>query len=221
MSKFCPHCKVELIDDSANCVLCGKATEGEIGDKKYYPKYRPVTEKRDSIISTLEKILFVGLILCVIVDLFNTKSVSWSLYVLIGVFLSYVMIFRNIKRKQNISQVLICLTFWLSLLIIFIELHTKSFGWGLQFTIPFMWLGFTLLAGILTLSKGYVDFEMFKPVILVFVLVVISFIVLCAIGSNVLWPTMVAGLVSLAEILLMFLFRFKRSIRSFKKDFGI
>ena len=90
-----------------------------------------------------------------------------------------------------------------------------------MYAIPFMLLGFSVLAGIMTLAHGYVDFEMFKPMIMIAFLMTIALILLLCFNCSVVWPTLVTFLVSISEIILMFMFRFKRSIRSLKKNFGI
>ena len=221
MCEFCENCKVNIIDEKSNCVLCGKSISKKQQSKnKFYPKYSPVVEKREPVVNVLEKLALLGLLICVVVDLFITKTISWSLYVFVGVLLATVLILRAIKKKNTIAQLLTRLTFWLSLFIIFIELYTNSWGWGLTYAIPFMWLGFSVFAGIMTLSKGYVDFQMFKPIILIAILSTISLIVLLCIGHGILWPSLIAVLVTVSEIALMFMFRFKRSVRSLKKDFG-
>ena len=219
---YCSNCKITNMDNTNNCPLCGKELKKDNNQPEtIYPKYIGIAEKREPIINILEKILLWALVICLVIDLFITKTLSWSLYVLASLLLVLVIVLQAIKKKNSLAILLTRLTFWLSLYMIFIEFYTNSFGWGIQYAIPSMWLGFSIIAGIATLARGYVNFEMFKPMIMIFLMSLITVIVLLCIGNLALWANIASLLVAASEIILMFMFRFKRSIRSLKRDFGI
>lgn len=89
-----------------------------------------------------------------------------------------------------------------------------------MYTVPFMWMAICIFAAVMIFIQGYVNFEMFKPLILIVIFSVTSFLLLWFLDCPVLWPTLSVMLLSISEILLMFMFRFKRSIRSLKRDLG-
>ena len=222
MTHHCDSCNVEIEESKTNCPLCGKCVSPDtINQNTYFPNYTITTDKREPTIKVLEKLSILALLLCFAVDLFCTHTITWSLYVLIGLFLDWVLILRPIKKQFNFAQILTQLSFYLTAFLIFLELYTNTWGWGVMYAIPFMLLGFSVLAGIMTLAHGYVDFEMFKPMIMIAFLMTIALILLLCFNCPVVWPTLVTFLVSISEIILMFMFRFKRSIRSLKKNFGI
>ncbi len=219
--KHCEHCNVEIIDSKSNCPLCGKSIDNENdGSNLYYPKYSFEPDKREPVIKILEKLSLLAVILSMAVNLFTDHIISWSLYVIIGFLLLWVLILRPIKKQFTLAQILTRLVFYLTAFMIFLELYTQTWGWGVMYAIPFTWLGFAIISGIFTLANGYVNFEMFKPMFMLTFLSLISFILLVCFNCEVVWPTLVAFLVSITEIILMFMFRFKRSIRSIKRDFG-
>lgn len=221
MSK-CEFCQVEIEDNKINCPLCGKCVSADAeNENMFYPKYSRVFDKREPTVKVLEKLLLLSVIICGVVDLLFAHTISWSLYVFIGAFLGWVLVLRPIKKQFNLAQILTCVVFWLTMFMLFLELYTATWGWGVRYAIPCMWLGFGVATGLLTIINGYVNFEMFKPMFMILFLSVVALICLLCFDSVVLWPTVVAFLVSVSEILLMFMFRFKRSLRSLKRDFGI
>lgn len=222
MCKLCENCNIFIEDNKPNCPLCGKCID-EKAEKKnnYYPQYSTIIDKREPIIKILEKLLLLALIICVVVDLFFSKTLFWSLYVFIGMVLLYMLVLRPIKKRYSTAQMLSALAFWLTGFIIFLELYTNTWGWGVLYAIPCTWLGLSIISGLLTMIKGYVNFEMFKPLFMLTFLSIVALILLLCFNCVIIWPTLVAFLVSSSVIVLMFMFRFKRSLRSLKKDFGI
>lgn len=219
---ICENCKVEVEDKKSNCPLCGKAVNKDCTRANmYYPQYQPMIDKHEPIVSILQKLSLLALFICIIVDLFITKSLGWSLYVIAGVMLTIAVVLRAILKKDGIASVLTRLAFWLTGFLVFIELYTHTWGWGVQYAIPFMWVAICITFGLTILIQGYVNFEMFKPLILILIFSVTSFLLLFFLKCDILWPTLTALLLSLSEFILMFMFRFKRSIRSLKRDFGI
>ena len=219
--KHCDFCNVDIIDKKSNCPLCGKSLDNEAANKnKFYPQYAFEPDRREPAIKILEKLSLLAVVLSMAVNLFTDHTISWALYVIIGFFLLYVLILRPIRKQYSLAQILTALVFYLTAFMLFLELYTHTWGWGVMYAIPFTWLGFAILSGIFTLARGYVNFEMFKPMFMLLLLSLISFILLMCFDCPTVWPTLVAFLVSATEIILMFMFRFKRSVRSIKRDFG-
>ncbi len=218
----CENCNVEIEDKKSNCPLCKKAVNSEgVSNNLFYPRYQPIIDKHEPIVSILQKLAVLALVICIVVDLFITKTLGWSLYVVAGVLLCVAVVLRAILKKDGIAQILFRLSFWLTGFLIFIELYTHTWGWGVQYAIPFMWVAICLSFGGVILISGYVNFEMFKPLILIIIMSLTSFLLLFFLKCDILWPTLVALLLSASEFVLTFMFRFKRSIRSLKRDFGI
>ncbi len=218
----CENCKVELVDQKSNCPLCGKAVnKDEVTKNLYYPEYQPLLDKREPVASILQKLSILALLICIVVDLFVTETLGWSLYVLAGVMLTLAVVTRAIIKKDGVAQVLSRFSFWMTGFLVFIELYTHTWGWGVMYAIPFIWMAVCLSFGLTIIIQGYVNFEMFKPLILILILSLTSFLLLFFLKCAILWPTLVALLVALSEFVLMFMFRFKRSVRSLKRDFGI
>ena len=218
---YCENCKVEVEENKSNCALCGRSiTKDPENKNNYYPQYTPVVDKKEPIVSILQKLALFALVISIIINLFVEQTLSWSLYVLAGIMLCVTIILRAILKKWSVAQVCSSLAFWLSGFLIFIEFYTQTWGWGVIYAVPSLWLAICVFFAITIFVRGYVDFEMFKPLILITIFSLTLVLVLYLTGFLVLWPSITVMLVSFSEIVLMFMFRFKRSIRSLKRDLG-
>ena len=107
-----------------------------------------------------------------------------------------------------------------SLFILFIELYTNSYGWGVNITVPSIWLGLSITSVILMLIKGFVDFDMLKPVIINGALTTILLVLLFIFKQPTL-ITIISFLLNIAIVLFVLIFKFKIASKSIKKEFRI
>ena len=217
---FCENCKVK-VKHSKNCPLCGKnISENENITNESFPVYNIVPDKVEPVCSVLTKLLIWSTILCIIVDLFIFHTINISLYILCSAICVYFVILRNIKLRAPFAKIITSIVFFVPLLILFLELKTQSWGWGICLSVPFLWLGLLLCSIILMIAHGWVDFDMFRPILLISILSTISLIFLMCF-NQLTWPTLVTFLSSWSSVCLMFMFRFKRTVRSLKKDLRV
>lgn len=219
---FCDNCKVR-VKKGSNCPLCGKSVceEGDEVFEKSFPKYAVVSMDRvEPVCSILTKLLIWMVIISFALELFVLKTVNISLYVLVGAIYIFFVVLQNIKKRNSFANIMTSVAFFTPLLILFIELKTASFGWGMCYVAPFLWLAVCVFGVVVMLIRNWIDFEMFKPMILIAVLSTILIIVLMCLDA-VSWPTLVIFLTSWSLILFMFMFRFRRTVRSLQKDFRL
>ncbi len=219
---FCENCKVHLRQGTSHCPLCGHfIVEPSNNDSaRLYPKYKPITERTEPMASILIKLGLLAIVLCMGLDLFIYHTISFSLYVLVSILYLILVVLIPLKRHSTMAQVMSRLAYYTTGLLLFCELFTHSWGWGVCIAIPAVWLGLAIISGICMLSFGYVNFEMFKPMFSIAILSTISLILLACFDQTT-WLTLATVCFSWTEIALMFMFRFKRSIRSLKKEFRI
>jgi len=222
MGGFCENCKVHIEKDASHCPLCGTFIEEvKLDDKELrYPKYKRVRESSDSATDILIKLGLLAIIICVGLDLFINGTMGFSLYVLVCTFYGILTVLLPIKKKYNLAQIMNCVAYYTMGLLLFLELFTGTWGWGVCIAIPAIWLAIDIVAGICMLAFGYVNFEMFKPILSIAILSTISLIFLLCFHQPA-YMTLPTMFFSWTEIALMFMFRFKRSIRSLKKDFRL
>lgn len=75
----CNNCNIDIADDKSNCILCGKSTNKTVEHKNlYYPQYGPVVDKREPLVSIIQKVSLVGLIICIIINLCLEGTVKFG-----------------------------------------------------------------------------------------------------------------------------------------------
>jgi len=219
---ICPNCKVRVDNGANHCPLCGKHISSEpIPDsERTFPIYKPKLDKREPLTSVFIKLILLGIVVCMGIDLFLTASISFSLYVLVGGLYTVLVVLLPILKKYSLAQVCTSLVYYTAGVIIFCELITATWGWGVCYALPGFWIVMAIISAIFMLAFGYVNFEMFRPMLSIAILSTIALIFLMCF-SQVYWLMLVSAFLSWIEIALMFMFRFKRSIRTIKKDFRI
>ena len=218
----CPNCKVNVDKNLNHCPLCGKHISSTVVEDKdrTYPIYKPKLDKREPITSVFIKLILLGIIVCMAVDLFLTASITFSLYVLIGGLYTILVVLLPILKKYSLAKVFTSLAYYTAGLLLFCELITGTWGWGVCYAIPGFWILMSIITGIFMLAFGYVNFEMFRPMLSIAIMSTIALIFLMCF-SQVYWLMLASTFVGWVEIALMFMFRFKRSIRTLGKDFRI
>ena len=94
---YCVNCGVELEAAQKKCPLCGVVVINPLAppqeEKKTYPTIRDDFKKKDRLfwIKFITILLAVPIITCVLSDLLVTKHLSWSVYVIAGVTLLWVL----------------------------------------------------------------------------------------------------------------------------------
>lgn len=218
--EFCDNCKVH-VKHGINCPLCGKsvAESNEPVLKRVFPKYAPIPVDRvDPVVLVITKLMIWLVILSFALELFIFKTVNFSLYVLFSAIYIYFVVLKNIRKRSSFAKIMSTVAFFTPLLILYIELATNSFGWGMCLVVPFLWLGIALFGVVVMFIRGWVDFEMFRPMIIIAIMSTVLLICLMCF-NHITWPTLVIFLTMWSLILFMFMFRFKRTVRSLKKDF--
>lgn len=140
---YCVNCGVELEAAQKSCPLCGvkvinprqKATE----EKVSYPKKRDEFKKKDRIfwLKFISILLAMPIITCVISNLLVSKRLTWSIYVIAGVLLLWVistspMYFKKFSVVKmlfiDIAATMVCL--------MVIEAMTGGKGWLARIALP-------------------------------------------------------------------------------------
>ncbi len=109
--KYCPTCKINVEKSQNNCPLCGSfLDENPIPFKAYeeienyvdYPKIT-INTRVDFLRSRVNVLLLIAAALCVGIDLyFSGLKITWSSYVLVGVFVVALCIILPIALKSKL-----------------------------------------------------------------------------------------------------------------------
>ncbi|MGN1227061.1 MAG: DUF6320 domain-containing protein, partial [Christensenellales bacterium] len=143
--KHCKFCNVDIEEKKVHCPLCGKCVDeekvksGMVNHSDIYPDYHIKSNKTNLICKIISNSLFVLCLICLAIDLFINYTVSFSLIVFIGFICTYFAVLRPIKKNIPIETAISLISIFASLFILFIELYTNSYGWGVNITVPSIW----------------------------------------------------------------------------------
>ncbi len=157
---YCVNCGVKLADTEKVCPLCGVAAYHPDTDRAcaqpLYPPYK-YPEKRVSpkgamiIVTTL---FLIPLLITLLSDIQFNDCVTWSGYVIGGLFVGYVMtVLPWWFNKPNPAVFVPCSFAAIALYLLYISLYTKGY-WFLSFALP-VTIGVALIATAVTVLLRY------------------------------------------------------------------
>ncbi len=161
---YCVKCGVELEAAQKSCPLCGVAVinpgEPPTEEKTTYPKQRDELKKTDRMfwIRFISILLAVPIITCVITNLLSGQGITWSIYVIAGVFMLWVAATAPFYfAKFNYVRMLLFDVAGLFIGLFVIEIHTSGNGWVLLIVLPIVL--YCVLAGLVIIflaKSGYI-----------------------------------------------------------------
>lgn len=222
--KHCNFCNCGIEDKKVHCPLCGKCLDEEkvkngiVNHSDIYPDYQIKSNKTNLICKIIANSLFILTIICLAVDLLVNYKVGFSLIIIIAFFYSYFAIIRPVKKRMPMENFCIQLSIFTPLLLLFIELYTKTYGWGINIATPSFWVGLSIASVLLMFIKGFVDVDMLKPIIINCILSAILLILLFCFKQHTLIAS-ISFVCHLAIISFVLVFKFKIASKSIKKEF--
>lgn len=161
---YCVNCGVELEAAKKSCPLCGVAVinpgEKKAEEKTTYPKQRDELKKTDRMfwIRFISILLAVPIITCVITNLLSDQSITWSIYVIAGVFIMWVAATAPLYfAKFNYVRMLLFDVAGLLTGLFVIEVYAPGTGWVLLIVLPIVL--YCTLAGLVIIflaKSGYI-----------------------------------------------------------------
>lgn len=223
--KHCDKCDVQIADNINHCPLCGRDISGHepVLEETFecYPNNKIWVDKRNFSINLLLVLVLIGTAICIGLDLFFNKNLTFSWYVITGVLIFVVDIILPLKKRWCFSAVSTIVAISICAYILFIELYTQTFGWGLIFVIPFFLLFMCLYSTSIILARNYYKgFDFFVPLI-IFTCMSIAVFIFNLVSGYTLWPSLVVFLTSIVCTILIVIFRFKKVKQQIEKNFFV
>lgn len=186
----CKRCRVEILDNTEICPLCGNAlTREDNGNRKYYPDVSRKTKALKRAVNALIYFLLVIEAALLVTDYYMDARISWSLVtgicILYAVFTAGCFYYRRNGHIRKLFSQSLTVMFFLLLL----DLLTGWRGWSLIYGLPCVVL---ILDGILVVCM-LVNFSYWQSYLLVqlfslFVSVVLLVLYLLGCTKNPLLP---------------------------------
>lgn len=222
--KHCDKCNVNILDDISNCPLCGRDISNKNETSQTflcYPNNKHWSDKRNLTANMFLWLLIIGTIISGVIELLIFKQYKYNFYVLTGTMIAIFDIILPIKYRWSFNAISIVATLTLCAYILFLELFTQTFGWGVYYVIPLFLLFMTLYSLTIVLIRNY--YKRFEFVISLLIITVISIVLFLYnyISKGIVWPSLVTFLTSITCFVFILIFRFKKVKQALEKSFFI
>ena len=162
---YCANCGVKLADTEKKCPLCGTdAYHPDIVRPEVDPLYpQDFVPKREISKTTIHIILLTLFIIPMLVtlysDLYISKAITWSAYVIISLALVYIIFILPFWFKKRTPAVFVPIDFFAVLLLLHYINYATAGNWFLTFAFPIVtYLGLIVTAATVLLyylKKGH------------------------------------------------------------------
>jgi hypothetical protein len=219
--KYCKTCHVHYDTTLNHCILCNGDLE-QVGEQESTFKYSEMKKKSTSRFF-LRLIIFIIIVISIIsiyLDYQDDKNLDWSLVVTItslylisirrAIFVSTIWTSKFIK-----SSLLSIIAF------VFIGLCIGSYGWAIEYVLPFAIITNVFIITLLTLINKNKWYDYFSSLIIIVLIGLIPGLFILLNVVTVVWPSFVCFSYSLFSLLGIILLPSKSSREEFKRRFHI
>ena len=200
--KFCDECQVKVETSGTKCVLCGTELRIQRPDD-FAPLYPPMNSggKPKSSFTPLAKIfIFLSLVaggICILINILLWQGFAWSLIVVGGITIGWVLIGIPLTENMNLNLMLIFQMICVQIFIVLVDINLGFQGWSLDYVYPLLFIAIAVAVAVFTIihRMAWRDFLFTVVIMAIYGLSPLIFI---AVGLiNVLWPSYAAVLVSI------------------------
>ena len=215
----CDRCNVEIVA-SKFCPLCGRCVSEKDNFSKVYPDAIPEKVGAKYALRIVFGVLLLLNLLAVALELIITKTFYYSWHILVPSILLYFCVYFPIKKHWSLTGVINISLFMLSGYVIFLELFTKTYGWGLYYVIPFVLLGSIILCLIYMWISKFNKVDMQVTLIVSSLLSLADFLYVY-LTKGVYWPATTSLLTGFAIVFILFVIKSRRAKKNLQKNFHV
>ncbi len=219
----CDKCDVDIKDNINNCPLCGRDLDNKTQIQSFvcYPDDKIWISKRNILINMLFFISIIGVVISIFLELLIFKRIWYNWYVITGEALFLLAIIAPLKFRWSFSAISLIDSLTICSYILFLELFTHSFGWGLNYAIPMFLLFCTLYTTIIIVSRNYYQGYDFVVCLLVLAILSTAIFLYNLLSGGIMWPSLVTFLTSVTCFIGFLIFKFKKVKAQIEKKFFI
>ncbi len=177
MSK-CRQCRVEILDETERCPLCGFVLEPTIEVENMYPDVRVKTRKLMLLSRIYLFLIIVVEALLININYFTDSRIWWSLITGLALLYSYMVIRFAILGKAGYRTKTVILTALAILMVVAIDFLVGYHGWSVNYVLP---------GGIILIDIGIIVLMIFNRRNWQSYLMWQIFMILCSIIPIILW----------------------------------
>lgn len=221
--RYCDKCDVKIADNINHCPLCGRDVSQKTDETKQeclcYPDNKIWQSKRDAVLSFLFWFLLIGCAISIAVELLVLHKFEYNWYVLTGALILMLDVIAPLKFRWSFVAVSLVVGISICLYLLFLELFTATFGWGLYYAIPFFMLFMTIYSIFVIFLRNYYKGYEFVICLMTFSILSLTVFLYNYISNGVFWPSLVAFLASISCFVFFLIFRFRRVKQELTKSF--
>lgn len=237
--KYCKKCSLHVNTDSEKCPLCSSIlTMGDSdasiintgenlqvknsGDCSKYPKLEGVMEYKYNFVFRLFLLLSIATgSTCLLVNILTYSGILWSFIVAGAILLLWAVIVYPLFVRKNIGHIIIVDVISISIFLYIIQVVTRTKGWALDYVVPFLFVGATLMITFIIFIKRmrWREYSIYQTTMMI-----IGFlpVVFCISGLvSVIWPSIVSVFYSFMTFAGMFIFADKKYENELIKRFHL
>lgn len=177
MSK-CRQCRVEILDETERCPLCGSVLEPTIEVENMYPDVRVKARKLMFLSRIYLFLIIVVEAFLININYFTDSTVWWSLITGLALLYSYMVIRFAILGKAGYRTKTVILTALAILMVVAIDFLVGYHGWSVNYVLP---------SGIILIDIGIIFLMIFNRRNWQSYLMWQIFMILCSIIPIILW----------------------------------
>ena len=224
MMRYCDKCDVNVADEIKNCPLCGRdiSVDGQTEEKFVcYPDNKIWNSKRNAVIHFLFLFATICTVVSIIVEALIFHRFQYNWYVVTGFAIFTLDVIMPIKFRWSFSNVSWLVGVSICLYVLFLELFIGSSGWGHNYVIPLFILFMSLYSTFIMTLRNYYQGMEFVICLIIFAGLGTAIFIFNYVSKNVIWPSLVAFLVSVVCLIFFVIFKHKKVKQALKKSFFI
>ena len=203
--KECKNCNVNIHTSGSICPLCNNKINTNI-DNSIFPKIVPKYKKYNLLQKIIMLLASCGIIFSALINFFINNTLSWALFVILGIFTFLITFTNGIKKKNNFHNLLITENLMFILLSFLWDFYTGFYKWSLIFVLPFLCTLYSITFLIIRIftnkaNKDYIIYTYLNC--LIGLLPLYSIITKI---SKILWPSYISICFSIFTILFLVIF---------------
>ena len=221
--KHCDKCDVDIVDNINNCPLCGRDVSNTSEEQSFvcYPDNKVWVSKRNFVINFLFWAAMIGMAISVFIELIIFHRIQYNWYVITGVALFVLDVLMPTKLRWSFSGISLFISISICLYILFLELFTNSFGWGVYYVIPLFILFMSLYSTLIILIRNYYKGYEFIVCLLTHAILGLALFLYNILSGGIMWPSLAAFATATTCFITFLIFRFKKVKNQFEKRFFI
>ncbi len=215
----CERCNVNILNEK-HCPLCGKFVNNDISGDVLYPKITSNKNGRFYAVRIIFGLLILFNVLAVALELMVTKNFYYSWHLLVPSALLYLCVYFPIKKNWGLFGASCIALVSICAYLIFLELFTKTFGWGINYAIPLFLLASEVLMFVLLTITKFERVELQLQLVICDLLSLANFLFVY-LKQLIYWPSAASLLFGFAIMFVIFVVKNRRAKKNLQKSFHV